>query len=172
MSLKFSVVPGRISAATVLACALFSCVISFDCAAQSRVRSPRKDGLPRVGTIKDYPATGLMTGCGNLYSYPVPRTNTSPEAYVFLSSGDGSNAWMNLGGRDVRLQQIKSLAGKDRKPKQYSYRSGSLRISVIIEAFPPEGATAGESDPMFKMKITLRRGQAVRIVRAVGDADC
>jgi len=79
---------------------------------------------------------------------------------------------MNLGGRDVRLQQIRLLAGKDRKPKQYSYRSGSLRIFVIIEAFTPAGATAGESDPMFKMKITLRRGQAVRIVRAVGDADC
>ena len=113
-----------------------------------------------------------MTGCGNLYSYPVHRTNTSPEAYVFLSSGDGSNAWMNLGGRDVRLQQIKSLAMKDLNPKQYSYRLGRLRISVIIEAFTPEGATVGESDPMFKMKITLRRGQDVRVVRAVGDADC
>ena len=113
-----------------------------------------------------------MTGCGNLYSYPVHRTNTSPEAYLFLSNGDGSNAWMNLDGRDVRLRPIKSLAGNDRKPKQYYYRSGSLRISVIIEAFKPEGAAVGDSDPMFKMKITLRRGQAVRIVRAVGDADC
>ena len=79
---------------------------------------------------------------------------------------------MNLGGRDVRLQQIKRFSDKNRKAQQYSYRLGTLRIKVIIEAFKPQGSAAGESDPMFKMKITLRRGQVVRMIQAVGDSDC
>jgi hypothetical protein len=141
-------------------CAVLICVLTFDGVAQGKQ-------LPRVGTIKDYPATGLMTGCGNLYFYPAKKVNPSSDAYVFLARGDGSDAWMNLDGRDVRLQQI-----KNRKSRQYFYRLGNLRISVVIERFKPENAPVAEDDSMFKMKITLRRGRAVRIVRAVGDSDC
>jgi hypothetical protein len=104
---------------SAVCCAFLLGTIALDCVAQDRQRGPHKDVLPRVGTIKDYPATGLMTGCGNLYAYPVHRTSMAPDAYVFLSSGDGSNAWMNLGGRDLRLQQIKPLSGKGRKPQQH-----------------------------------------------------
>lgn len=170
MSLKSSITPGRIL--SVVCCAFLLWFVSLDSLAQDRGQSLNKDVLPRVGTIKNYPATGLMTGCGNLYSYPAHRTNPSPEAYIFLSGGDGSNAWMNLGGRDVRLQQIKPSSGTDGKPRQYYYRLGTLRITVFIEAFKADPSAGGESDPMFKMKITLRRGRAVRLIRAVGDADC
>ena len=58
----------------------------------------------------------------------------------------------------------------NRKVQRYFYRLGNLRVSVTIERFKPENAPA--DDDMFKMKITLRRAGAVRIVRAVGDADC
>ena len=91
---------------------------------------------------------------------------------MFLASGDGSNAWMNLGGRDVRLRQTKLLTRDSRKLRQFSYRLGDLRVSVLIEHFKPENKPAGDDDFMFKMKITLRKGRAVRIVRAVGSADC
>ena len=66
--------------------------------------------MPGVGTIKEYPATGLMTGCGNLYFYKAGQQNSRAANYVFLSRGDGSHAWMNLNGRDVLLRQIKSAA--------------------------------------------------------------
>jgi hypothetical protein len=139
---------------------------SFECAAQN----PKRHVLPRVGTIKDYPATGLMTGCGNLYFYPATKPKSSD--HVFLASGDGNNAWMNLDGRDVRLQQIRASTQANRKVEGYFYRLGNLRIRVVIEKFKPEDAAVEEGDLMFKMKITLRRGSAVRIVRAVGDSDC
>ena len=77
---------------------------------------------------------------------------------------------MNLYGRDVRLRQIKSRA-RNQKPRHYTYRYGSVRITVEIQDFAPEGTT-GEGDHIYKMKITLRNGHAVRVVRAVGDADC
>jgi hypothetical protein len=148
-------------------CCLSMVCLSIDCAAQSSQRA----GIPRVGTIKDYPATGLMTGCGNLYFYPTVRTNAAPDAYVFLARGDGSDAWMNLNGRDVRLRQIKSSRGNSAK-RGFNYRLGNLRITVVIEDRKPESSAANESDSMFKMKITLMRGQSRRVLRAVGDSDC
>ena len=142
------------------------CISVLDCAAQ------RPDYLlPRVGTIKDYPATGLMTGCGNLYFYRATNGNSSAPDYVFLSRGDGSNAWMNLSRRDERLQQIK-LSRSKRNARRFEYRLGTLRISVLFEGFKRENEAIEEGEPMLRMKITLRRGPAVRIVRAVGSSDC
>lgn len=172
MLLRSLFVRGRIRFPAVLFGAFIICIVSFDCAAQSTQRHPKKDILPRVGTIKDYPATGLMTGCGNLYFYPASPAASSNDAYVFLASGNGSNAWMNLGGRDVQLRQIKSLVRGKRKPQPYYYRWGNLRISVVIEPFKPESEPVAEGDPQLTMRITLRRGRAVRIVRAVGGSDC
>ena len=123
--------------------------------------------LPKVGTIKDYPATGLMTGCGNLYFYKASDAESTTANYVFLSRGDGSHAWMNLNGRDVRLRKIKSRG--DRKFSRYSYQYRDVRVTVEFAEYT---ASAGETDHTSKMKITLRRGGRVLIVRAVGGSDC
>ena len=170
--MKLLTVSNRIRFAAVLSCALLLRVVSCESVAQTR--GPVKDFVPRVGTIKDYPATGLMAGCANLYFYPAsqPRSPETATAYVFLARGDGDDAWMNLGGRDVRLRQIKSLTRTNGKMQRYYYRLGGLRISVVIESLKSENSPMGEGDSTFKMKITLRKGRAVRTVRAVGDADC
>ena len=165
--MKFLIVSNRIRLAAFLSCALLFCIVSFECVAQTR--APAKAVLPRVGTIKDYPATGLMTGCGNLYFYKEAHAKSTEANYVFLSRGDGSNAWMNLNGRDVRLQKIKSTAGQKEKSHRYLYRYGATRITVEFQG--PSQGDAGD-DPMFRMKITLRSGQVVRVVKAVGSSDC
>ena len=150
-----------------LLCAAF--LLPFDCAAQGRVR---QGGLPRVGTIKDYPATGLTVGCGNYY-FHLPHEAGSPgAAYVFIARSDGDNAWMNLGGRDVRLQKTWAAAARvGGKAQPLTYRLGTLRVSVLIQELRPEGSPAGD-DFVLKMTITLRRGRAARTVRAVGYTDC
>ena len=108
MRLRFLKVASQIRISAVFGCAFLLCVLAQDSNAQSTHPTVPQNSLPRVGTIKDYPATGLMTGCGNLYVYPAsPAAGSSPEAYVFLSRGDGGNAWMNLDGRDVRLRKSK-----------------------------------------------------------------
>jgi hypothetical protein len=113
-----------------------------------------------------------MTGCANLYFYPASKPNFSAADYVFLARGDGDDAWMNLDGRDVRLQQVKLLTSENRKLRRYYYRVGRLRLTVVIQNFRPDEAQVAEGDAMFKMTITLRQGNAVRIVRAIGDSDC
>ena len=140
-------------------------LLSVAVTAQTAKRNP----LPKVGTIQDYPATGLMTGCGNLYFYKVEHKDSGTDNYVFLSRGDGSHAWMNLNGRDVRLLQFKSGVGANRKVRGYFYRYRGVRITVETEEYtPPPGGTEHTS----KMKITLRKGRAVRVVQAVGGSDC
>jgi len=168
-----SLVPSNRSwCVALLGGALLLITLAVECPAQSKRRNPAKGFFPRVGTIKDYPATGLMTGCGNLYFYLASQAKSSDAAYVFIARGDGDDAWINLDGRDVRLRQIKSLSGKNRKPHRYYYRLGKLRITVLFEDFKPENTPVEEGDAMFKMTITLRKGHAVRVVRAVGDSDC
>ena len=141
--------------------ALFICAWGVNGRAQS--------SLPSVGTIKDYPATGLMTGCGNLYFHRRGKSQPTDADFVFLARGDGSNAWMNLNGRDVRLRQIKTRSAKH-KPGPYSYRYGNWQITVAIEDLTTRGT--GEADPMYQMKITLRKGRSVRVIHAAGDSDC
>lgn len=160
---------GRAASRLCAALACLAFVASSDCAAQGRARG---GGLPRVGTIKDYPATGLTVGCGNIYSH-LPRHAGAPDSrLVFISNSEGGNAWMNFDGRDVRLRQIKparrSRGGGDRP---YNYRVGTLRVSVHFEELRP-GDPLFSEDFMFKLRITLRRGRAARTVRAVGYADC
>jgi hypothetical protein len=145
-------------------------IVSAQTSTKSPARNRQRDAAPRVGTIKDYPATGLMTGCANLYFEFANRTPATSDAYVFLSRSGGENAWMNLDGRDTRLTLLKTTIWHkpDESPRRsrYDYRAGAARISVLIE--PRE--TSG--DYTLGMKIILRQGRAVRIVNAVGSSDC
>jgi hypothetical protein len=147
-----------------------TCLYAVTTIAQNSTKTSAKISPPTIGSIKDYPATGLMTGCGNLYFYRRGQPATDAN-YVFLARGDGSNAWMNLNGRDVHLQQIKRRASASQGPHRLSYRHDGWQITVVFEAFKAKTAT-GDTIPMFQMKITVRKGRAVRVGQAVGASDC
>ncbi|HWS54922.1 MAG TPA: hypothetical protein VN228_12375 [Pyrinomonadaceae bacterium] len=115
--------------------------------------------VPRVGTIKDYPATGMMVGCGNSYFVPAGQVERAGENYVFLARHGGDGAWMNLDGRDTRLTLLRASGART------EYRAGATRISVRAEP-------TGDDTYSVKLTIVLRRGRARRVVRAVGYADC
>ena len=127
--------------------------------------------LPRVGRIKDYPATGLTAGCGNLYFYFERRTGRTGADYVFISNGDGTLVWMNLDGRDTALKIVKTPK-TIKIPFRANYLWKRILIDVFVEDFKPPDAPYAEGDSMFRMKIILRRGRALKTIRAVGDADC
>ena len=127
--------------------------------------------LPRVGRIRDYPDTGLTAGCGNLYFYFERRTERTGDDYVFISNGDGRVAWMNLDGRDTALKVVKTPK-TIKIPLRARYRWKQILIDIFVEDFKPPDAPYEEGDSMFRMKIILRRGRAVKTIRAVGDADC
>jgi hypothetical protein len=151
---------------SILLLALFQLSSPFDCYAQKSKRPV----LPRVGTIRDYPATGLATGCGNSYYYFAGQAKTPGADYVFLANGDGRVAWMNLDGRDTRLRFIRNRRSKVPPFRTY-YRWKDVFITIAVEPFnSPEKVAA--DDPLSKMKITLRHGRVVKTIIAAGEADC
>lgn len=135
---------------------------------RARPKAAAAARLPRVGTIKDYPATGLMTGCGNSYFILPHRAGAPGEDYVFLVRADGDDAWMNLDGRDTRLTLLRTRERRAaRGPARWrsEYRAGATRITVLTQL------TDREEYPMA-LSIILRKGRARRVVRAIGYADC
>lgn len=167
-SLKFAARLCKVAARLCAALICSAVVLPSRCTAQERRRG---GGLPRVGTIRDYPATGLTVGCGNIYSHLPRRPEARGDSYVFISNSDGGNAWMNLGGRDVRLRRIRRAARGGPEASRFEYRWGSLRVSVAFRGVKP-GDPLYDEDFMFRLRITLRRGRAARTVSAVGHADC
>lgn len=137
---------------------------------QTRRPHPSRLPPPRVGTIKGYPATtGLAAGCGNYYFHaPSYRPEAADSSLVFVSNSDGSYAWMNLDGRDVRLTPVRTSARSKRS--QFDYRHGSLRITVRFVKFAD--GEAHDEDFTIKIRIILRRGRSVRTATATGYADC
>ena len=145
-------------------------VLSCECAAQSRTKTR---SLPRVGTIRDYPATGLTVGCANLYFVLPDEVKAIGEDYVFLARSEGQNAWMNLNGRDVRLQQIKSPRRRNQTARPFKYRSGEVFIDVLIKNRESRNGSEGDdTDYFLEAIITIRKGRAARKIRALGYSDC
>jgi hypothetical protein len=149
----------------ILCCAVL--LFSFDCPAQINLKKTKKNVLPRVGAIKDYPATGLMVGCANYYFSLPNNIKSEDESYVFLARAEGNDAWMNLNGRDVNLTQIKSGTRESRKSIRYGYSFGKTRIQVRIKS---RGDVP--DDYTLQALITLRRNRSVRNIRAIGYSDC
>ena len=111
-----------------------------------------------------------MSGCANFYVTPARRDSSSSAAYIFLCAADGTNAWMNLDGRDTRLRLIKTWTSQEADPMDrtyYStYRAGATHIEVTSK--PDHSRSDGES----AVTITLRVGKSQRVVRGLGSSDC
>jgi hypothetical protein len=140
--------------------------LPLNCVARATERL--KDRAPRVGTIKDYPATGMMTGCGNSY-FHFPRQAASDTSLVFIASGEGNFAWMNLDGRDTRISLVRATTWHEKEVGvkwQRDYRAGATRISTVSVR------DERDVDEPIRMTITVRRGRAARTARVVGSADC
>lgn len=150
-----------------------ACLFVSTGAAQQKPATKRslKARLPRVGVIKDYPATGMQTGCSNFYFVFPQKPKPLEERYVFLAHSDG-DAWMNLDGRDTHLTYLRTKITRPNTARTrwlYFYRAGRILITVSIINNP---RYRSDDDYPYSMTITLRRGRAVRRVKAVGSADC
>lgn len=130
----------------------------------------RGSGLPKVGRIKDYPATGMTVGCGNLYVEREGTTNNSGDKYVFLSRGNGSDAWMNLDGRDIKLRLLRTdttYSTEESFVVRHLYRYAGVSIIVTIRRDGEPDAEGGT-----KVSIMIRKRRLNRTFAAVGSSDC
>jgi hypothetical protein len=146
--------------------AAFVIVLAISAVAFAQART----SLPRVGLIKDYPATGMTVGCGNLYSELVGTKNNSGDKYVFLARGDGTDGWMNLNGRDTKLRLIRTdteYSGEQPTVVRHVYRYARSQIIITIT---PRSET--DPDGQTPMTISLKRGRATRDFHALVSSDC
>ena len=161
---KLSISKSRHVIAAALCVAALVSTLPPDCAA----RVAAGERAPRVGAIKDYPATGMMTGCGNAY-FHFPRQAASDTSLIFITPGDGNFAWMNLDGRDTRVSLVRATTWYEKEAGvrwRRVYRAGATFITTVY-VMDESGA-----DEPIRMTITVRRGRATRTVRVVGSADC
>ena len=161
---KLSISKSRPFISAALCVAALVSILSPDCAA----RVAEAGRAPRVGTIKDYPATGMMTGCGNSY-FHLPHQAASDTSLIFIAPGDGNFAWMNLDGRDTRVSLLRAMTWYEKEAGvrwRHVYRAGATHITTVY-VMDERGA-----DEPIRMTITVRRGRAARTVRVVGSADC
>ena len=107
----------------------------------------------------------MTVGCGNGYYYFEHQARLPRADYVFISNGEGTVAWMNLDGRDVRLRFVRRRPTKI-YPYRFEFRWRDVSIVAIFEGDKP-----GE-DSLSGLKIILRRGQRTKTVRALGESDC
>jgi hypothetical protein len=127
---------------------------------------PKRNMLPRVGTIKNYELRhAVPDGCNN---HSV-RWHEDAVTDIYLSNADGSNALMNLDGRDVPLTLVKTtLYYRDQYGTAlayHEYRAGATRITVSFMQL-------SDYTSFYQAKIVLRRGHTARTIRAVGAPQC
>jgi hypothetical protein len=135
----------------------------FPAFGQQSVR--RRQSLPRVGVIGKYEfPSAFAEGCANRWI-----RSAKSAADIFLSTGDGTDAWMNLNNRVRQLRLLKlTLRYKTRNGEPstiHEYRFGKTRISVRLWKL-------NENAPTYQAKITLQNGRAKRTIYGEMQPQC
>jgi hypothetical protein len=141
---------------------------------QTRRAASRPSLAPRVAEIEDTSEVSRTVSCGFYFQFP--RKGDAPsDRYVFISQVDGREAWMNLDGRDTRLQLVRiSPYTKERigARRRIDYRApGGYRVRV-------ETTVVGLSDEnnyeptRFRVRFTISRRGRTAFVGAVGASGC
>ena len=135
---------------------------------QSTARQQRRNLLPRVGAIGklEEGTKNIGDGCGN--HMLIPRNKSNTYEFIFISSADGLIAWMNLNGRNLRLESVKTTLRNSRDGNAFArheYRLGRTLITVSFLLYT-------DYISEYPAKIILRKGRAVRTIKAVGLPQC
>ena len=155
------------------ACAFVSCCLVLICVSGGAAQRRGRDALPRVGVIKDHEQAtqAIRGGCDN--HFLKLAGDPGYDKNIYISTADGSIAWMNLDGRDTRLEPVKTTlryrssgdAFVGDAFARHEYRAGRTLITVSFWQL---------SDYVFEYpaQIVIRRGRAVRRLRATGLPQC
>ena len=129
-------------------------------------RTRGRNALPRVGLIdRDAPRGARVPGCD---SHPLSLKKEAEELF-FESRPDGLDAWMNLDGRNVKLKLLKTtlyhLDEFGGGNAVYEYRHRNVAVTVSLPFY-------SDYVDWLPAKVVLRRGRAVRAIRAFVMPQC
>jgi hypothetical protein len=141
---------------------------------QTRRAAPNRFTTPRVAEIENLSEVSRTVSCGFYFQLP-KKGEPKPDRYVFISQVSGREAWMNLDGRDARLELIRiSPYPKQRlgARRRIDYRAAggySVRVETTVTRLSDEN---NYEPTRFRVTLTVSRGRGTAVVRAVGYSGC
>ena len=129
-------------------------------------RTQGRSVLPRVGLInRDGPRSERVPGCN---SHLLSLKEEADELF-FESHPDGLDAWMNLGGGNVKLRLLKTtlyhLDEHGGANAVYEYRHKDLAVTVSLPFYY-------DYVDWLPAKVVQRKGRAARTIRAFVMPQC
>lgn len=120
----------------------------------------------------------VSDGCGCYFKFR--GTPRNAELYVFSSSiDDEKTAWMNVGGRDVKLTLEKKtgLKGKEEEGvgsrSTAKYASGDITVRgtyVVTRVCDPNYESCESTQ--YDVTFVVKKGPKSQVVKAVGSCGC
>ncbi len=132
--------------------------------AQGGRRQPSSANSKLIGYIQKQHVVGT---CGCRYYF---RDNATRSIY---SADSDNNAWMNIDGRDVKLNLVNSVSvpkGRIRKGQRVTRNYVASGIKVKVET--TAGDYEGEGVRGYTVIITVTKGSLAQTVKIVGDCEC
>ena len=120
----------------------------------------------------------VADGCGCYFRFRA--TPAHADRYIFYSSIDEEKtAWMNIGGRDVKLTLEKEtgLKGKEEErvgsQSSATYASGDIRVSgtyIVTRVCDPNDEDCESTQ--YAVTFVVKKGRRAQVVKAVGSCGC
>lgn len=120
----------------------------------------------------------VADGCGCYFKFR--GTPRNAELYVFSSSiDDEKTAWMNIGGRDVKLTLEKETGLKGKEEERVGsrsramYASGDITVSgtyVVTRVCDPNDESCESTQ--YDVTFVVKKGTKSQVVKAVGSCGC
>ncbi|MCM3905520.1 MAG: hypothetical protein ND866_27825 [Pyrinomonadaceae bacterium] len=128
-----------------------------------------------VANLKD---NAVADGCGCYFKFR--GTPETAERYIFaLSIEDDKTAWMNIGGRDVKLTLEKETGLKGKEAERVgsrsreTYSSGDITVQgtyVVTRVCDPNDENCESTQ--YDVTFLVKKGTRSQVVKAVGSCGC
>ena len=128
-----------------------------------------------VATLEN---NSVADGCGCYFRFR--GTPKNADRYIFFSSIDDEKAaWMNVGGRDVKLNLVKEAGLKGKESERVgsrsgaSYSSGDIKVSatyVVTRVCAQDDENCESTD--YNVTFVVKKGSKSQLVKAVGSCGC
>ncbi|MGI8733227.1 MAG: hypothetical protein ACR2LM_07985 [Pyrinomonadaceae bacterium] len=129
---------------------------------------------PRL--VGNFTRKGLGDGCGCYFRFR--GAGRDSEQYIFAEPVDDEKiAWMNIGGRNVRLKLVKEQSAGDRERVgsrwTRTFVSNDITVTstyVATRVCAPEDESCESTD--YTATFVVRKGKLAQTVKALGYCGC
>ena len=128
--------------------------------------------------VANLKSNAVAEGCGCYFKFL--GTSRNAERYIFFSSiDDEKTAWMNVGGRDVKLTLEREIGLKGKEQERVgsrssaTYASGDIEVSgayIVTRVCEPKDESCESTQ--YEVTFVVTKGRKSQMVKAVGSCGC